>query len=588
MPRPQNLEPSRKQSYDVIVVGSGAAGGMTAFQLANAGLKVLILEAGRDVDVYKEPKTMEWPYATPQRAQLLKHEHALNAAEYAMLERPYGMAKAVTGYDQVYSYAGNHFTRGWTVNEKEHPFTGTPYAWVRLRALGGKTLIWGRVALRLSDYDFKARSHDGYGEDWPISYSDIAPYYDKVDALLGISGTRENIPQLPDSQFQRSVKLTCGEHIMRKAVAKMGRRLIPGRAGVTTDGVAHNRYRARCMGRGRCGRGCDISASFHSPTALIHPAKDTGNCEVRTDSIVAEVLVDEARNRARGVRVIDRNTKKEYEFTAKVVVLAASTVESTRLLLNSKSRLYPNGLANSSGHVGHYFCEHIMGPRGTGFLPTLMKREPTNDDGRPQSTYIVRYRNITERHPDFIRGYGYQGAAGAVEYPGFAAGEPGFGKEFKTRVRDKYPAFIGYSGFGEVLPRWENEVQVDPNVTDAWGVPAVRFNYRFGDNEMKMVKDMEDSIEEMLHAAGATDINIRRGPLPEGWSIHELGTARMGGDPKTSVTNSFGQTHDVKNLFVLDGSIFVSASCQNPTWTILALAWRGCDYMVEELKKQNV
>ncbi len=587
MTQTKTIEPSKK-SYDVIVVGSGAAGGMAAFQLSKAGLTVLMLEAGRDVDMYKEPKTMEWPYATPQRAQLRGNEHSLTAAEYGMLDRPYGMAKALTGYDKVYSYAGNHFSKGWTVNEKENPYTGTPYAWVRLRALGGKTLIWGRVSLRLSDYDFKGKSHDGFGEDWPIRYSDIAPYYDKVDTLLGISGTKENLPQLPDSLFQRAVKLNCGEQILRKTVARMGRHLIPGRAGVTTDGVAGNRYRSRCMGRGRCGRGCDISASFHSPTALIYPAKDTGRCDVRTDSVVAEVLLDEATNRARGVRVIDRKTKKQYEFTAKTVILAASTVESTRLLLNSKSRNHPNGLANSSGAVGHYFCEHIMGPRATGFMPELMGKEATNDDGRPQSSYIVRFRNVTDKHPDFIRGYGYQGAVGAVEYPGFAGQVGGFGAGFKQIVRNRYPAFASYAGFGEVLARYENEVSVDPNVTDAWGVPAVRFNYTFSDNEKKMVKDMAEQAEEMLRAAGCTDITTTRSYLPEGWSIHELGTARMGDDPKSSVTNSYGQTHDVKNLFVLDGSIFVSASCQNPTWTILALAMRGCDYLADEMKRGNV
>ena len=584
----KTIEPSKRTSYDAIIVGSGAAGGMTAFQLSRAGLRVLILEAGRDVDMYKEPQTMEWPYKTPQRAQLLGNEHALNAAEYNMLDRPYGMAKAVASYPHLYSYSGNHFTRGWVADEKENPFTGTPYAWVRLRALGGKTLIWGRVALRLSDYDFKNKTHDGHGEDWPIAYSDIAPYYDKVDTLLGITGTAEHLPQLPDSIYQRPVKMTCGEQMFRRTVAKMGRTLIPGRAGVTTDGVLHNRYRSRCMGRGRCGRGCDLSAAFHSPTALIYPAKDTGLCDVRTDSVVAEVLLDAKTNRARGVRVIDRKTKAEYEFTARVVILAASTVESTRLLFNSRSAEYPNGLANSSGVLGHYFCEHVMGPKVTGFMPSLVGKEATLDDGRPQSTYLPRFRNVTERHPDFVRGYGYQGFVGAVEYPGFAAQLPGFGAGLKQNVRNRYPAFASYSGFGEVVARYENEVGVDPTTTDRWGIPVARFNYRFGENERAMVKDMAEQGEEMLRAAGCTDITITRDALPEGWSIHELGTARMGDDPKTSVTNSFGQTHDVKNLFVLDGSIFVSSSCQNPTWTILALAWRGSEYLAGEMKRENL
>jgi choline dehydrogenase-like flavoprotein len=284
------------------------------------------------------------------------------------------------------------------------------------------------------------------------------------------------------------------------------------------------------------------------------------------------------------VRVIDRKTKQELELTARVVVLAASTIESTRLMLNSKSRAYPTGIANSSGAVGHYFCEHIMGPGATGFLPQLAGREVTNDDSRPTGLYIARFRNLAEKHPDFIRGYGFQGGAGCGEYPWVAHGVGGFGSSFKTAVRAKYPTPLSIIAFGEVLPRWENIVETDPEVKDAWGVPSVRFNYRFGDNERKMAKDMADTAEEMMRATGAEQISVRREHFIEGASIHELGTARMGTDPKTSVTNSFGQTHDVKNLFVLDGSIFVTAGCQNPTWTVLALARRGSEYLAEQLR----
>ncbi|MGH9314575.1 MAG: GMC family oxidoreductase, partial [Vicinamibacterales bacterium] len=284
------IEPAR-QKHDVIIVGSGAAGGMTGFQLATAGLKVLMLEAGRALDPFKEFKTMEWPWQTPNRGRLPNDEHNLTAAEYKMIDRPYGTAKEFDKYKTVLSYSGNRYTKHSVVDERQHPYTGTQYAWVRARVLGGKTNIWGRVSLRLSDYDFKAKSRDGFGEDWPIGYADVAPYYDKVDRLLGISGTVENLPQLPDSIYQRPIKLNCGEQILKKSVAKMGRSVIPGRAGVTTDGVA-NKYRSACKGRGNCGRGCDIQAAFHSPTALIFPAKDTGNLEVRPNSTVSEVLVD--------------------------------------------------------------------------------------------------------------------------------------------------------------------------------------------------------------------------------------------------------------------------------------------------------
>ena len=582
------IEPSKRIPYDVIVVGSGAAGGMAAYTLATAGAQVLLLEAGRTVDVYKEFHTMEWGYESPRRGSLPPDEHNITGEEYRTLARPYAFAREYAHYKAVYNGLGGPRTRTILTDERKMPYSGTPYMWARVRALGGKTLYWGRVALRLSDYDFKCKTHDGYGDDWPISYADIAPYYDKVDTLLGISGTKENLPQLPDGIFQRPIKLTCGEQILRKAIAPMGRHLIPGRAGVTTDGLVTNRYRSRCMGRGRCGRGCDISAAFHSPTALIYPAKDTGRLDVRMDSIVAEVLLNPATNRAKGVRVIDRNSRQHFEFAGRAVVLGASTIESTRLLLNSKSRAYPDGLANSSGALGHYFCEHIMGPRASGNLTTLAGRETTNDEGRPTGMYIARFRNLQERHPDFIRGYGFQGWAGCSEYPGVAHSVPGFGASFKRAVKQKYPTPLGIVAFGEVLPRYENSVDVDPSVVDAWGIPAARFSYAFGDNELKMVRDMADTAEEMVRASGAEDVQVSREHFLEGASIHELGTARMGDDPKTSVTNSFGQTHDVKNLFVLDGSIFASAGCQNPTWTILALARRGSEYLAEQLRSGNL
>jgi choline dehydrogenase-like flavoprotein len=592
----QQMEESRQQAaaikpgsgpYDVIVVGSGAAGGMAAFQLATAGVKVLLLEAGRMINPALEYRTMEWPYASARRGRLPADEYALGAAEYNMIDRPYGTAGRFEKYRKLLSYSGNTFTRNWLVDEKQNPTTGTRYAWVRARALGGKTNLWGRVALRMSDYDFKAASRDGFGDDWPLSYSDISPYYDNVDRLLGISGTRENIPHLPDSLFQKSHKLNCGELILRTAIAKMGRHLIPGRAGVTTEGVA-NKYRTRCAGRGRCGRGCNIHAAMHSPTALIYPARDTGNLTVRPNSTVSEVLLDQRTKRASGVRVIDSTTREVFDFPARVVVLAASTLESTRLLLLSQSADRGKGMANSSGAVGHYFCEHIMGPGASGMMPMLRGRAITNDDGRPQNTYIARFRNITDKHPDFIRGYGFQGGSGASEYPSHAHQTPGFGSALKKAVRDNHPTPIGLSAFGEVLARRENKVELDSSRRDAWGIPVLRFDYRFGENELKMAKDMAVTAGEMLEAAGAENIRVRDTVLTEGWSIHELGTARMGANSQTSVTNAFGQTHDVKNVFVVDGSIFVSASCQNPTWTILALAWRAMDYLKQEMKSGNV
>ena len=573
--------------WDVIIVGSGAAGGMAAYQLATAGIKVLVLEAGRMLDWQREYRTMEWPYQSTRRHRLPPDTRPIGVAEYNFLDRPYGNHPKFAPFKKVTSYAGNTFTRNWVVNEKEHPTTGTPYAWVRAHILGGKTNFWGRGALRYGPQQFKAASLDGYDVDWPIGYEDVAPYYDKVDMLLGCSGTKEGLEQVPDGVFQRPSKLNCVEVAFKRAIEPMGRHYIPGRAGVTTDGVL-NKYRARCVGRGRCGRGCDIHAAFHSPTALIYPARDTGNLTIRPYSLVSEVLVDESGTKATGVRVIDRLTKEVLDFKARVVVLGAGTLETTRILLNSRSRTAPDGLGNSSGLLGCYLSEHIMGIRGSGFIPVRIGTEPTLDDGRPVPPYIPRFRNIKEKHPHFIRGYHFQGGGGCAEYPGMAHERPGFGKAFKSSVRKYYPALISLGGFGEVLPRKENRVMLDPEVKDAWGIPVLRFDYRFGDNEKKMCADMADTLEEMLKAAGAEDIRIGREPLPEGWSIHEIGTARMGDDPKTSVTDRFCRLHDVKNVYLADASPFVSGGTQNTTWTILAMCWRTMDFLKEEMRKGNV
>ena len=581
-----SIKPGSAQ-WDVIVVGSGAAGGMAAFQLATAGVKVLLLEAGRMLHWQREYRTMEWPYQSMRRNRLPPGERAIGVAEYSFLDRPYGDNPAFAQYKKLASYAGNTFTRNWVVDEKQHPTTGTPYAWVRARVLGGKTNFWGRGALRYGPLQFNAASRDGFDVDWPITYDDVKPYYDKVDVLLGCSGTKEGLEQVPDGVFQRPSKLNCVEVAFKRAIATMGRHYIPGRAGVTTEGVL-NQYRTRCMGRGRCGRGCNINASFHSPTALIYPARDTGNLTVRPYSIVAEVMLDEATDRASGVRVIDAESREVMDFKAPVVILGAGALDTTRILLNSKSRRFPDGMGNSSGLLGCYLSEHLMGIRGSGYMPVRIGTEPTLDDARPVSPYVPRFRNVTDKHPDFIRGYHFQGGGGCAEYPGMAHEIPGFGKAFKSSVRKHYPAIFALGGFGEVLPRKENRVLLDPEIKDAWGLPVLRFDYRFGDNEMKMAKDMADSVEEMLKAAGAEDIKIVRDPLPPGWSIHEIGTARMGADPKASVTDPSCRLHDVPNVYIADAAPFVSGGTQNTTWSILAMCWRTMDMLKERMKAGDV
>ena len=577
--------------YDAVVIGSGAAGGMAAHVLTSHGMKVLLLEAGKKLHIEEELKSTEWPYEHSRRGAMPPGYHALGYNEYSIRHPPYGQN---TNYKHVLSYVQNwggpDYSKNIVVEEKDHPYTGTDYAWVRARILGGKTNIWGRLALRLSDLDFKAKTHDGYGEDWPISYKDIEPYYDKVDLYLGISGHKENLPHLPDSIFQRPVKLNAGEIKLRESLKKMDRCLTPYRAGVTTDGLKHNKYRRRCYGRGACDRrvgGCDIHAAFDSPTGLIYPAMDTGNLTLRTNSVVSEVLVDTGTGKARGVSFIDSETGKTYEAKAKVVVLAASTLESARLMLLSKSRQHPNGIGNSSGHVGHNFCEHVMGPGVSGIVKDLVGKPRTLDDGRPGSFYVARFRNVKDKHPDFIRGYGFEGGSGTRMYPE-SAEAPGFGAQYKKAVRDYAGAVIGMGAFGEVLARYENYMDLDPDLKDKWGIPVLRFHYKFADNEKKMAADMAETAKEMFAEAGIEIVNVDNHILTEGWSIHELGTARMGTDPKTSVLTGFQQSHDVKNLFVVDGSSHVSASCQNPTWTIMALCWRSCDHLADEFKKGNL
>jgi choline dehydrogenase-like flavoprotein len=581
-----------KTTYDAIVIGSGAAGGMAAHVLTSRGMKVLMLEAGKKLEVDKELKSMEWPYEHPRRGDMPPGHHALSLNEYTIRKPPYA---ADSKFPKVYSYVqgwnGTDYSKNIVVDEKDHPYTGTNYAWVRARCLGGKTNIWGRLALRLSDYDFKGKTHDGYGEDWPISYKDIEPYYDRVDQYLGISGVKENLPYLPDSLFQRPTRLASAEVTLRTSLKKMNRVLTPYRAGVTTDGLKHNKYRSRCFGRGACNRrvgGCDIHAAFDSPTGLIYPAMDTGHLTLRTNAIAREILVDTKTGKAKGVSFIDSETGRTYDALAKVVVVAASTLESARLLLLSKSSAHPNGIANSSNHVGHNFCEHVMGPGITGLVKERVGKPKTIDDGRPGGFYVPRFRNITEKNPNFIRAYGFEGSAGSQMFPGNAADRPGFGAGYKKTVRDFSGAFISMGGFGEVLARYENHVDLDPVRKDKWGIPVTRFNYKFGDNEKKMCEDMANAAQEMFEAAGFEIVNVDRKVLTEGWSIHELGTARMGADKETSVLNQFQQSHDVKNLFVVDGSSHVSASCQNPTWTIMALAWRSCEYLADEFGKGNL
>jgi choline dehydrogenase-like flavoprotein len=556
--------------YDAVIVGSGAAGGMAAYVMAKAGMNVLVLEAGPQLDLYQDFKTHHYPYDEKYRGRLSPRD----------------------AHNYKYGFADGYTTHIYARLD-ENPYStpdGKPFDWVRARAVGGRTLVWGRVSLRLSEFDFKAASHDGYGDDWPISYTDLKPYYDRVDRLIGVMGTVENLPQLPDGIFQKPQPMLCGEMILKKGVEKTGRRLIPTRAGVTSEGVPGNQYRAKCHYCGTCGRGCDVGAMFNSPTALLAPAKETKRLNVRPDSVVREVLVDRNTGKARGVAFIDRKTRREYEAYGKLIVLGASTLESTRIMLNSKSRWHPNGLANSSGVLGQYLHDHTWGVSFTGLSPHLKNREILNEDGRPQGTYIPAFRNLdaASRRQNYVRRFGYQCSSGAGIFPGHAKLLPGFGSPFKKEVLAWHPAMVRMSAFGEVLARRENRVTIDPALKDAWGIPSLKIDIAYGDNERNLTADAIECAHEMFHEAGIELISENLAMFPPGHSIHEVGTARMGTDPKTSVLNAWNQAHDIANLLVVDGSCFVSSGCVNPTLTILALAMRASEHVIEQFKRREI
>jgi choline dehydrogenase-like flavoprotein len=474
----------------------------------------------------------------------------------------------------------------WFVNDLENPYStppDKPFTWQRLRVLGGRSLVWGRQSYRMSDNDFKAASHDGYGDDWPISYADLAPYYDIVEKYVGITGAAEGNEMLPDGQFLPPMKMSCGEVLLRERVnAKFGRTVTIGRAAVLTQ---PHHGRAACHYCGPCERGCRTFSYFSSPFTTVADAQNSGNCTLITNAVVSHVNMDNATNKASGVTYVDRLTRQVKEVRGKSVILCAQALESTRILLNSSTREYPNGLANSSGALGHYLMDHVVGAGASGQLPDMKMRPDANEPQRPNGIYIPRFRNTPsgKKHSQFIRGYGYQGGGGAE----FNFGAEGYGASFKGAVKEGvYSLSLG--AFGESLARWDNYIEIDKNLKDAWGIPALRISMTHGDNEAALIDDAAAQAAEMLEAAGARNIKEQAHIEMPGMAIHELGTARMGNDPKKSVLNAFNQTHDVKNLFVMDGAGFVSSACQNPTLSMMAITVRACTHLAERFKKGEV
>ena len=555
----------RSETFDAVVVGSGATGGWVAMQLAQAGLRIAIREAGRKLDPAVDFTEHKQPYELPLRGSRYPPREAL-------LEQPI----------QTECYQCDEYTHHLFVKDTEHPYTTAkerPFLWIRGRHVGGKSVMWARQTYRLSDLDFKAASRDGFGVDWPIQYDELAPYYDRVERFIGVSGQAEGLPHLPDGQFLPPMHLSVGEQWLKKKVReRFGRTVTIGRVAVLTR---DHQGRAKCHYCGPCSRGCHSGSYYSSPASTLPAAAATGRMTLVPNAIVSHLVVDD-RGKCGGVYYVDRLTRAQRETRGKIVILCASTLESTRIMLNSRSSRHPNGIANSSGTLGHYLMDHVMGGGASGTLP-MLKGVPDTRGIRPNGIYIPRFRNVETKHPGFIRGYAFQGSAHESKWA-HAYGLPGFGAAFKRAVKASRPWNIELNGFGESLPRFENFCALDDERTDAWGIPVLRISAAFAENERLMVDDMAAAASEMLAAAGAENIQSRMQISVPGLAIHEVGTARMGNDPRSSVLNRWQQSHDVSNLFVMDGACYPSSPCQHPTITLMALAARACDRLVHEYR----
>ncbi|MDA1081919.1 MAG: GMC family oxidoreductase [Gemmatimonadetes bacterium] len=562
---------AQSNRFDAIVVGSGITGGWAAKELCEKGLRTLVLEAGRDI--------------VPER------DYVEHVAPWEMHFRGRGDRKKLAAEQPIQRlcYACDEMGSRFFVNDNENPYTqtgDTNFTWIRGRQVGGRSIMWGRQVYRWSDLDFEANAKDGHGVDWPIRYADIAPWYSYVEKFVGVTGQKEGLAQLPDGEFQPPMDMTCVEEHMRATLTSKfndGRILTIGRAAVLTRALNGRRACHYC---GPCERGCRTRSYFSSPNATLPAAADTGRLTLRPDSVVESVMFDPKTRRATGVRVIDATSMQVTEYFARVVFMCASTIESARILLNSKSPEFPDGLGSSSGELGRNLMDHTMGGRAGGTFDNWTDK--VSYGRRPNGIYIPRFRNVNAKtqHPDFLRGYGMQGGGSRGHVN--ADSTPGFGADYKMALREWGPWRFSAGGWGECLPNHDNKVTLDAEKRDKWGIPAARIDCKWGENDVKLVKDASISAAEMLEAAGARDITTQSTPTEMGLCIHEMGTARMGRDPKTSVLNAWNQVWDAKNLFVTDGACMTSSGWQNPSITYMALTARAADFAVEEMKRRNL
>jgi choline dehydrogenase-like flavoprotein len=558
--------------YDVCIIGSGASGGTAAKVLTEGGLSVALLEAGPPVNPEKDYKEHVWPYELPHR----------------------GGGVGARGREGV----GDEFMApngAWEIEGE--PYTAAPgstFRWFRSRIVGGRTNHWGRIALRFAPVDFKVRSHDGMGDDWPVSYDDVAPYYDKVESYIGVFGTKENVPSAPDGIFLPPPKPRCTETIIKKACDKLSITCIPSRLAILTQPL---NGRAACHYCAQCGRGCVTASNFSSSQVMIPPAEKTGRLTMITGAMARELVVGKD-GKVTAVSYIDKATRSEKRVFARAFVVAASACESARLLLNSKSTLFPDGLANSSGVVGRNLMDTV-GSDGGGYFPNLERMPAHNHDGvGGMHMYLPWWKY--DRKNEFLRGYhtefgGGRGMPGVGDNDGVCEEHEGYGASLKQKCKSMYGTYIGFAGRGEMIPNENCYCELDPTVVDQWGIPVLRFHWKWSDNEIKMARDMQQTYREIVEAGGGTYVTQTS---PEGQNaygiadggviIHEVGTARMGERRETSALNGYCQAHDVKNLFVTDAASFVTNADKNPTLTIMALTWRASEYLLDQAKKGSL